>query len=499
MSVLTPHHITSLFTDLVDVKINDVFFDPACGTGAFLIAGMQKLIELINNNPETVNKQEKIDAIRKNQLIGFEKNTMMYTLAISNMLFRGDGKSHIFNEDFFSKEADDELISLKNDGLRPTIGFVNPPYGGGGLENKKNPTPKEIEFLVKMLDLCSRYCVIIAPLSTYCKDTEIRNKILSKHTLKYVINMPKNLFMPNAATNRSIAVFETFKPQGETETIFFDLKDDGYVLTKNRGRYDLFNKWTTIKKDLIVKISNPSLYANDLTLVKSKIRRNSEWLIQDYSKTDYGNLSTKSFINTIKKYLSYIAESKLDLFGKNIDSLTLGELVVKYFNLEISKVGEEVKHCDTSLWKEFSLYNQYFDMAAGKYYPVTDFEYGETPLISASNKNNGVMAFTNMAPVYRQECLTIGKVDMSVFYQSQPFCATSDVTILIPKCSFNKYIAMFMITMISQEGYKWSYGRQIRLNDSQDLIVRLPSNSKGDPDWIYMENFIKKLPYSDKL
>ena len=41
----------------------------------------------------------------------------MYSLAISNMLFRGDGKSRIFNADFFSNEADEILLSLEQNGI----------------------------------------------------------------------------------------------------------------------------------------------------------------------------------------------------------------------------------------------------------------------------------------------------------------------------------------------------------------------------------------------
>ncbi len=59
----------------------------------------------------------------------------MYSLAISNMLFRGDGKSRIHNIDFFSEEANDILNKVK-----PTIGFVNPPYGG--TDNKKKSNKK---------------------------------------------------------------------------------------------------------------------------------------------------------------------------------------------------------------------------------------------------------------------------------------------------------------------------------------------------------------------
>ena len=50
----------------------------------------------------------------------------MYSLAISNMLFRGDGKSRIFYEDYFSKQADTHLKELNEKKIKPTIGFINP-------------------------------------------------------------------------------------------------------------------------------------------------------------------------------------------------------------------------------------------------------------------------------------------------------------------------------------------------------------------------------------
>ena len=110
--VLTPHHITTLFTELVDIRCNDIILDTCCGTGAFLIASMNKLISLINDS-DMPNKDDAIKNIKNKQLIGFEKNSTMYSLSISNMLFRGDGKSQIFNYDCFSKKAEDELKKLK--------------------------------------------------------------------------------------------------------------------------------------------------------------------------------------------------------------------------------------------------------------------------------------------------------------------------------------------------------------------------------------------------
>lgn len=342
--VLTPRHVTSLFTDLVDIKTNDVILDTCCGTGAFLIAAMNKLTNVINNS-SMPNKEEAIRKLKSQQLIGFEKNSTMYSLAISNMLFRGDGKSQIFNYDCFSdhvyykakndtpeeirKEQNAVLNKLKHDGIVPTIGFINPPYGG--KDNKDDPTKKEIQFLTFLLDHVSRYGVIIAPLSTYFKEEKIRNQILSKHTLKYVINMPKELFMPNAAANTAIAVFETNKPHNDQEVVFYDLKDDGFVLSKSKGRTDVYNKWEKIKKDMLKKINNPGAFADGLTLMKTKIKKGDEWLIQAHAKTDYSHLNKNSFINTIKQYMIFNARQELDLIDKDIDEITLLEIVSDFY------------------------------------------------------------------------------------------------------------------------------------------------------------------------
>lgn len=319
--VLTPNHITTLFTDLIDIKTNDVIFDPACGTGAFLIAGMNKLIDEIENS-NLPDKKSRITNIKANQLIGFEKSSTMYSLAISNMLFRGDGKSQIFNEDFFSKETSNVLSNIKN---KPTIGFINPPYGG--RDNAKNPTKKEIQFLERMLDNCSRYGIIIAPLSTYFKDEVDRERIFSKHTLKYVINMPSELFQPNASTHTAIAVFETNIPHKNNKVVFYDLKDDGFILSKNKGRTDVLNKWNNIKKQTLNKINNPSENEDMINLVYKEITAREEWIIQAHSKTDYSNLTEKTFEKSIKEYVVFSTKLKLDLIDKDVDEISLLEIL----------------------------------------------------------------------------------------------------------------------------------------------------------------------------
>ncbi|MCL1808446.1 MAG: SAM-dependent methyltransferase [Clostridiales bacterium] len=336
--VLTPRHITSLFTELIELKTNDVIFDPACGTGAFLIAAMNKLVDIVQGS-SIPNKESKIKSIKERQLIGFEKNATMYSLAISNMLFRGDGKSNITYCDCFSEEAQIALDSLAKEGIAPTIGFVNPPYGG--KDRHDNPTKKEIQFLAYMLDRVSRYGLIIAPLSTFFKEEGTRNAILSKHTLKCVVNMPKDLFMPNAATNTAIAVFETHRPHGGQSVVFYDLQDDGLVLSKAKGRTDAYNKWGKIKQCMLKKLAEPGKYEDGLTLVRATIKDNDEWLIQAHCNTDYSHLSEASFSNAVKEYMVFAAKQEMGLLEAKLDEISLLVLLAEYYSDENSpKAGD---------------------------------------------------------------------------------------------------------------------------------------------------------------
>ncbi len=326
--VLTPKHITTLFTKLVPIKSDDIILDLCCGTGAFLIAGMNKIIDQLNDSDRS-DKKEAIENVKEKQLLGFEINPTMYICAISNMLFRGDGKSSIYNYDSINDERVDKILKDK----KPTIGFINPPYSG--KESATDPTPKEITFLTKLLDSCSRYGIIIAPLSTFFKDKDVRNNILKKHTLKYSIIMPKDLFGKNASVHTNIAVFETNRPHNykDDEVIFYDLRDDGLVKAKNKGRIDLYNKWESIEKDLLEALK-PNAEPDDIILVKTTITKDDEWLLYDHSKTDYTKLNETDFMKTVSEYLIFSAKKDLNLLEVEKSEFEILDILSSYYREE---------------------------------------------------------------------------------------------------------------------------------------------------------------------
>ena len=62
-----------------------------------------------------------------------------------------------------------------------------------------------------------------------------------------------------------------------------------------------------------------------------------------------------------------------------------------------------------------------------------------------------------------------------------------------------RFLGDFLCGFLRKEKYKWSYRRQIRLNDAKKIKIKLPVAEKGNPDWQFMEDYIKSLPYSSNL
>ncbi|MCP4473317.1 MAG: N-6 DNA methylase [Gammaproteobacteria bacterium] len=121
--VLTPKHITELFCDLIDLKPDDCVLDPCAGTGGFLIAAMHRMLSQTKNNHEKKN-------IRQKQLHGIELQSYMFTIATTNMILRGDGKSNLINSNFITENAS----KLQTKGVN--VGMMNPPYSQGSKNNK---------------------------------------------------------------------------------------------------------------------------------------------------------------------------------------------------------------------------------------------------------------------------------------------------------------------------------------------------------------------------
>ena len=127
---------------------------------------------------------------------------------------------------------------------------------------------------------------------------------------------------------------------------------------------------------------------------------------------------------------------------------------------------------------------------------------GDINYLGAISENNGIRQRIDVEPIFEPNCITVnynGSVG-EAFYQSVPFWATDDVNVLYARgWSLNKYVALFIATVIKANRYKFSYGRKWTMKKMKKSVVKLPINGKSEPDWSYMESYIKSLPYGDRI
>lgn len=290
--VLTPKHITELFCDLVDLKPTASVLDPCCGTAGFLIAAMHDMLQK-TNNPETQKN------IRKNQLHGLELQPYMFTIATTNMILRGDGKSNLEQEDFLKYNP--SLLQEKG----CTVGMMNPPYSMG---NKNNPSLYEINFIEHLLNSVVQdgKVIVIVPQSTMVGKTKeeqaTKENILKYHTLEGVITLNKNSFY-GVGTNPCIAIFTAGVPHYKNKEVkFINFENDGFEVQKHRGLVQTIK--AKDKKQHLLDVWFNRIDAETKFCVKTTIDPNDEWLHSFYYFNDEIP-SEEDFEKTIADYLTF--------------------------------------------------------------------------------------------------------------------------------------------------------------------------------------------------
>ena len=160
-----------------------------------------------------------------------------------------------------------------------------------------------------------------------------------------------------------------------------------------------------------------------------------------------------------------------------------------------------VPKIDTNKWGEYTL-GELFRFYKGKRLTKEDMTEGTVNFIGAISENNGVRQFIDVEPMFEPNCITVnynGSVG-EAFYQFEPFWASDDVNVLYADgWELNKHIAMFIITVIKANRYKFSYGRKWTLEKMKESAIKLPKSQDGSPDFVYMENYIRTLSYSDRI
>jgi len=283
--VLTPRHVTELFSLLANVKKDSKCLDICAGTGGFLISAMQQMMR----DAQTVAERA---AIKAHGLIGVDQQPNMFALAASNMILRGDGKANLYQGSCF-----DNAIAKAVKSHKCNIGLLNPPFSQG------EASLHELYFIKHMLDCLVRggTGIAIVPMSCAIAPHPARAELMKHHTLEAVMSMPDDLFYP-VGTITCIMVFKAGVPHATTDlkTWFGYWKNDGFIKTKHKGRIDINHQWEKIRDRWVEMFRNREVRAGES--VMQKVTPADEWCAEAYMETDYEQITEDDFLSVLKNY-----------------------------------------------------------------------------------------------------------------------------------------------------------------------------------------------------
>ena len=163
--------------------------------------------------------------------------------------------------------------------------------------------------------------------------------------------------------------------------------------------------------------------------------------------------------------------------------------------------NEIIPELNINNWQEFKLIDL-FDIEGSKTTKASILEEigsGKYPYITTKSTNNGIEGYFNTW-TEKGNVLTIDSACVGTcYYQEENFTASDHVEKLIPKFKMNKYNALFLATVINQSNFKYSYGRGRCKSRLKAETIKLPVNELNEPDYEFMEKYIKSLPYSKHI
>lgn len=462
----TPRHVTRFMADICETTKDDIIIDPACGTGGFLIACMQRALTL------TKLKYEDVITMVKDKLIGYDSEPVTAALCVANMILRGDGRTGIRKDDCFT--AKDYPIN------KCQVSLMNPPFPH---KNTDIPPQQFVERALEALEKRGKLAVILPTSLLVKKDTgKWRKDTLKNNTLLAVCQFPEELFQPYASSTTSVVLLEKGVPHNpKLKTVFVRIQYDGLTLKKGTrvlrtdGKNQMDDAIETIlnKREIpgfsgLAYISNemewspgayiPSSIPTDEELKESideLIRRSSSFYIRYAAEVANQRKKIESGEITVSPYRNIMGKQRLD----NANTLpqlkgTIGELFDIFY-------GQKELHSREGI------------------------PPGDSLVVSPTEDYNGCYGWLDFNSLIEAPFVTVAQTGTigEAFVQREPCGVNDDCLILLPKIHKNLSVAQFFIaaSVIRLERWRFSYGR--KLTPSRICDFKMP-HSKELEKWV---------------
>lgn len=462
--VFTPRHITRLSVELSGLSHRDKVIDIACGTGGFLVSALDRMLNTASG-PASISRV-------KQSIYGFDTNPTVWALAMLNMFFRGDGKSHLHNE---SSLDTDKLEQYRQTFTRA---YLNPPFS-------QDQEPEHL-FIDRSMDFLEPDGILVAVVKAGIfaddQNKNWRRNFLRKHRLIAMISLPEDLFYPTAAPT-SIVIAHAHTPIRDTDRVFMGrIWNDGYKKLKgkrvevpNESQIpELIDAFTAFQNDIAI---NSSLFT---VITGDQLKDGSEWSPQEWLpqpeahdiQTTEGN---EAILKSIFQAVSMIPE-----------------------------LADEVKAGFLDTWQDLpdlpygtaGQISKYFHIINGRSSGEKNYSEGETPYISSGDGNNSIV---RLVQAEENEIFQDGGITVTAFgfacVQPWKFVARgnggSAVRILIPRYRMSLAELSWFAAQINSQRWRFFYARMAIMGRISQLKVSAPR--KGINSSINLHENIQKF------
>lgn len=250
-----------------------------------------------------------------------------------------------------------------------------------------------------------------------------------------------------------------------------------------------------------------ALFSDDVKRLSFKNTKGNRFLflfvktiiLQQKSKYEYGYKFNGTRMKRQKILLPINENGNPDyVFMENYMRKKETELITKYQKYISSKIKHLEKKLDKEVeWKTFEVGNL-FKIENCKCSKVSELEKGKVPYVGATNRNNGVLDFVNDRNdlMTKGNCIAFicdgeGSVGYSI-YKAEDFIGSTTVKVgRHPR--LNRYNGFFITTVADTVRSKYNFGFKRNTFHLKKERLLLPADEKGNPDFEYMENYIKRI------
>ena len=437
----TPRHIAAFCADLIGISQTDVVLDPACGTGGFLIAAMNRIAR-----EHKLSRAQMVQLVQR-KLIGFDDEPITAALCVTNMILRGDGSSSVHRGDAF--------ISPEYPVGGASAVLMNPPF-----PHKKTDAPSErfVERALEGLSQGGRMAVVL-PLSLLVKRDKKawRQSILAKNTLEAATKLPDELFQPYAQPYTVVVYLTKGVPHPKGKSVFFArIENDGYRLKKgvripcegsglpkaltayqSKLTEPGFCGWSPLDDDASFA---PGAYIPARTLGNKEV--------------DEGVLG---IVRSRTAFVAYHAPDVVRLNQSNPTSLRAMRKTRAVRSPEPGTVGA------------------YFDIYYGQkaLHNKERLLPGNTLVISSSGMNNGCYGFFDFEQILAAPFVTVPSTgSIAIAHVQELACGvTDDCLVLLPKPDVPHAVLYIAGAVVRNEAWRFSYGRKATPDRIADFPV----------------------------